>query len=305
VATLGTATTGDHAELLFRAADEVIFCFDGDRAGRQAAWRALENTLPRLRDGRQARFLFLPEGEDPDSIVRHEGAEAFTERLDASQPLSDYFFEHYTAEVDMATLDGRARLVARARPLLEVIPDGVFRDMMFDRLGALAQHRLDDRPRVASRNTSRRPADRPAPQRTPMRVALAHLVQDPSLVETVSKDDSGLFADCSLPGFEIWRELVDFCDRSPNMTTAQLLELLHDHPARSHLEKMAAWQLPGDDTQRAREFRDAVTGLELQWTNARLAEMPRIVDLGPDQRSELLALQNRRQELIGRLQGEG
>ena len=74
VATLGTATTGDHAELLFRAADEVIFCFDGDRAGRQAAWRALENTLPRLRDGRQARFLFLPEGEDPDSIVRHEGA---------------------------------------------------------------------------------------------------------------------------------------------------------------------------------------------------------------------------------------
>ena len=109
---------------------------------------------------------------------------------------------------------------------------------------------------------------------------------------------------CTLKGFEIWLELVDFCSKSPNMTTAQLLELLHDHPARSHLEKLATWQLPGDDEQRAREFRDAVTGLELQWTEARIAEMPRIVDLGPEQKSELLALQNRRQELIGRLQGE-
>jgi DNA primase len=90
VATLGTATTGEHAELLFRAADEVLYCFDGDRAGRQAAWRALEATLPRLRDGRQARFLFLPEGEDPDSMVRRRGAEAFAEFTDSLQP-GDYW----------------------------------------------------------------------------------------------------------------------------------------------------------------------------------------------------------------------
>ncbi|MBT8056557.1 MAG: DNA primase [Gammaproteobacteria bacterium] len=304
VATLGTATTGDHAELLFRAADEVIFCFDGDRAGRQAAWRALENTLPRLKDGRQARFLFLPEGEDPDSMVRQEGAEAFNRRLDAAQPLSDYFFEHFTAEVDMAALDGRARLVAKARPALDVIPDGVFRDMMFERLGTLAQHRLRSRASVTSARGARQTTGRPALQRTPMRVALAHLVQDPSLAGSAAHDHDEALQGCTLKGFEIWLELVDFCSKSPNMTTAQLLELLHDHPARSHLEKLATWQLPGDDEQRAREFRDAVTGLELQWTEARIAEMPKIVDLGPEQKSELLALQNRRQELIGRLQGE-
>ncbi|MBT8040502.1 MAG: DNA primase, partial [Gammaproteobacteria bacterium] len=286
------------------AADEVIFCFDGDRAGRQAAWRALENTLPRLKDGRQARFLFLPEGEDPDSMVRQEGAEAFNRRLDAAQPLSDYFFEHFTAEVDMAALDGRARLVAKARPALEVIPDGVFRDMMFERLGTLAQHRLRSRASVTSARGARQTTGRPALQRTPMRVALAHLVQDPSLAGSAAHDHDEALQGCTLKGFEIWLELVDFCSKSPNMTTAQLLELLHDHPARSHLEKLATWQLPGDDEQRAREFRDAVTGLELQWTEARIAEMPKIVDLGPEQKSELLALQNRRQELIGRLQGE-
>ena len=145
VATLGTATTGDHAELLFRAADEVVFCFDGDRAGRKAAWRALENTLPRLREGRQARFLFLPDGEDPDSMVRKHGTEEFASLLEEAQPLSDFFFEHFTAEVDMSALDGRARLVGLVRPSLETIPEGIFREMMFERLEALAQHRLEDR----------------------------------------------------------------------------------------------------------------------------------------------------------------
>ena len=114
VATLGTATTGDHAESLFRAADEVVYCFDGDRAGRQAAWRALAATLPRLRDGRSARFLFLPEGEDPDTVVRAQGEAAFSALLDDAQPLSDFLFDHFTAQVDMNALDGRARLVELA-----------------------------------------------------------------------------------------------------------------------------------------------------------------------------------------------
>lgn len=302
VATLGTATTGDHAELLFRAADEVVFCFDGDRAGRQAAWRALENTLPRLRDGRSARFLFLPEGEDPDSMVRNEGEDAFRERLETAQPLSDYFFEHFTAEVDMGALDGRARLVAMARPVLSTLPEGVFRDMMFERLEGLAQHRLEGRGKAAPPRRAARPAaGRPALNRTPMRVAMAHLVQNPSLAAFAA--DLEAFEGCDIAGFEIWRELVDFCAKSPNMTTAQLLELWHDHPARSHLDKLATWQLPGDEDRLAGEFRDAVTRLELQWTESRIARMPRIIELGPEERSELLALQRRRQDLIRGLQG--
>jgi DNA primase len=305
VATLGTATTPEQAELLFRAADEVVFCFDGDRAGRQAAWRALEATLPKLREGRQARFLFLPEGEDPDSMVRRQGGEAFSGLLDRAQPLSEFFFDHFTEAVDMDSLDGRAKLVEMSRPQLEKLPEGVFRDMMFERLGTLARHRVDG-------STAKRPTPQGGPprdsrrgstsqQRTPMRMALAHLVQRPSLAAGVG----GLEAleGCDLPGFEIYRELVDFCAKSPNMTTAQLLELWHDHPARSHLDKLATWQLPGDDARLAQEFRDAVTGIELQWTEALIGRMPRIVDMGPEDRKKLLALQQRRQELLTALQG--
>ena len=134
-----------------------------------------------------------------------------------------------------------------------------------------------------------------------MRLALAHLVQNPSLASSVR--DMSVFEGCDLPGFEIYRELVDFCAKSPNMTTAQLLELWHAHPARPHLETLATWQLPGDESRLAEEFQDAVTGLELQWTDQQIARMPRIIELGPEDKSRLLDLQRRRQELIEALKG--
>jgi DNA primase len=304
VATLGTATTGDQAEILFRAADEVLFCFDGDQAGRKAAWRALEATLPRLREGRQARFLFLPEGEDPDSMVRKQGEAGFRAQLEQAQPLSEFFFDHFTRSVDMTTIDGRAKFVALARPELEKLPPGVFRDMMFDQLQSLAQHRVVDRP--AGRSKAARgasPAPRPTQQRTPMRLALAHIVQNPSLAALAS--DLTAFEGCDLPGFEIYRELVDFCAKSPNMTTAQLLEIWRENPAQPHLQKLATWQLPGDEERLAQEFRDAVTGLELQWTEARITRMPKMSELDADERNDLLSLQRRRQQLIGALKGDG
>ena len=303
VATLGTATTGDQAELLFRAADEVVYCFDGDRAGRKAAWRALEATLPRLREGRQARFLFLPDGEDPDSMVRKLGAEAFAGQLEDSQALSEFFFDHFTAEVDMNSLDGRAKLVELTKPLIDKIPEGVFQDMMLVRLEILAQHHVSKPARLLSQSSSAAsPAGRPVQQRTPMRMALAHLVQNPSLA--ACSENLDVFENCDLAGFEIYRELVDFCSRSPNMTTAQLLELWHDHSAQTHLNTLATWQLLGEDSRLAQEYRDAVTGLELQWTETQIARMPNIVDLTTEDRNKLLSLQQRRQELIGSLQGE-
>ena len=301
VATLGTATTGDHAELLFRAADEVVYCFDGDRAGRKAAWRALESTLPRLRDGRQARFLFLPDGEDPDSMVRKAGADGFSVLLDEAQPLSDFFFDHFTGEVDMTALDGRAKLVELARPELETLPAGVFRDMMFARLETLAQHRLTPGQKAPTSEKAQPRRPRPSQSRTPMRMAMAHLVQNPGLATTVQNMDA--FDGCNIAGFEIWRELVDFCAKSPNMSTAQLLELWHEHPAQSHLNILATWQLPGEASQQAQEFHDAITGLELQWTETRIGLMPKIIELGPEERQQLLALQQHRQALIENLQG--
>jgi DNA primase len=303
VATLGTATTGDQAELLFRAADEVSFCFDGDRAGRKAAWRALQATLPRLREGRQASFLFLPEGEDPDTMVRSQGADTFSALLDQAQPLSEFFFDHFTADVDMSSIDGRARLVERVRPQMDIIPPGVFHDMMFSRLEALAQHRLDGARGTPATRGEKAPIGRkPAQQRTPMRLALAHLVQNPKLA--VLAGDLDVFAQSDLPGIDIYRELIDFCAKRPNMTTAQLLELWRENPAQSHLRTLATWQLPGEEKQLAQEFRDAVTGLELHWIETQIGRMPKIVDLSTEDKALLLQLQQRRQDLIQNLQGE-
>ncbi|MEE9141236.1 MAG: DNA primase, partial [Gammaproteobacteria bacterium] len=134
VATLGTATTTEHIRRLFRVTEEIVFCFDGDRAGRAAAWRALETALPEMREGRDVRFLFVPEGQDPDSLVREQGAAAFEARLPGAMPLSDFLLNHLEEEIDLSSLEGRARLAERAKPLLRKIPTGVYQQLLTERL---------------------------------------------------------------------------------------------------------------------------------------------------------------------------
>jgi DNA primase len=289
--------TGDQVELVVRASDEVIYCFDGDRAGRQAAWRAVESTLPRLKEGRQARFLFLPEGEDPDSMVRQHGTDEFSRLLDSAQPLSEFYFRHFTEQVDMNSIDGRARLVELARPALLKIPEGVYRDMMLERLQQLARHSLENpRPANTARPASRaRPAP-PAQQRTPIRLAMAHLVLNPGLAKELGQ--APFLPDCELQGMEILRDLIDFCAKRPNMSTAQLLELWRDHPAQKHLKILATWNMQGKDEDLAQEFRDALTNLELEWTEIQIQSMPSsITDMSPDEYQRWSGLLHKKQEL--------
>ncbi len=302
VATLGTATTSNHAELLFRAAETVIFCFDGDEAGRKAAWRALEATLPRLREGLQARFLFLPDGEDPDSLVRKQGKEAFEALLKEALPLSDYLFDHFMVQVDMESLDGRAKLVQMALPLLQSLPEGVFKNMMMERLEILARHRLIQQ-QGAQVPTRRQPAvsRRPIPSRTPLRLALAYLVQNPGLAQLVGDLDD--IAECDLQGVDIFIRLVDFCVKRPNVTTAQVLENLRDNPISEHLGKLAVWDLPGGANQQELEFSDSVNGIRLLWIDTQLAKILRIGDLNAEQKVEYRALQQRQQTLKQSLRG--
>lgn len=135
VATLGTATSEEHLKRLFRVVPSVLFCFDGDQAGRNAAWRALEATLSSLQDGRKARFLFLPEGEDPDTLVRSEGTDAFRARINQhAQPLADYFFQQLTEEADPRSLEGKAHMATLAAPLIEKVPGANLRTLMRNRL---------------------------------------------------------------------------------------------------------------------------------------------------------------------------
>lgn len=137
VATLGTATTAEHLERLFRMVSRVVFCFDGDEAGRNAAWKALQITLPHLRDGRSARFLFVPDGEDPDSLIRSEGQDKFMQRINDAQQLSDFFFDKLKREVDMDSLDGKAALSQLAMPMIHKVPKSVFRELMVGELSTI------------------------------------------------------------------------------------------------------------------------------------------------------------------------
>ena len=269
VATLGTATTAEHTELLFRTAPDVVFCFDGDRAGRAAAWRALESTLPRLRDGRQAYFLFLPEGEDPDSLVRAEGGPAFAQRLAAAAPLSDYFFEHLASDVNTATLDGRARLAERARPLLGRLPDGAFRDLMLEALRA--------RTGVGAQRAAAPPLPRPAARapsirRSLVREAIAALLADPALAQTVAPPWP--FAGLQRPGVDLLIELLELARARPQAPAVALLEHFGGRREAEALHRLALAQFPeGHDL--AAEFHGALAQLARQTHAARLEELTR------------------------------
>ena len=154
VATLGTALTESHLQKLFRYTSELVFCFDGDKAGRRAAARSLEIALPEMKDGVSAKFLFLPDGEDPDSMVRKHGTEAFQLDVQKAQPLSEFLFEQLSEGIDASTADGKARLSKVCAPQINRIPQGVFRQLMLEELSRRTGISADNlRDYVASHKT--------------------------------------------------------------------------------------------------------------------------------------------------------
>lgn len=266
VATLGTATTAEHVDRLFRLTRDVVFCFDGDRAGREAAWRALENTLARIREGRMVRFLFLPEGEDPDSMVRREGAGAFEGRLDTAQPLSEYLFQHLIEQSDMSSLDGRARLAELARPLIGRMPESVFRDLLTARLAELtgvSGQRLGGAD-AASRGTAataRQTSGRSKAQRTPVRVAMALLFARPDLGRMHGSPD--VLRELSVPGVGLLAEMIETVRANPHITHAGgLLEHFRDHPDAEVIRRVSQLELEIADALHEGEFVGALGRLE-------------------------------------------
>lgn len=293
VATLGTATTREHAELLFRNAEDVIFCFDGDRAGRQAAWRALESTLPRLTDGRQAYFQFLPDGEDPDTLVRKEGAAGFRQRMQQSMPLSDYFFDTLAREVDMSSIDGRARLASRAQPLIEQMPDGAFRDLMRE---ALAE-------RSGARRVMPQAIPSPAPrasrqvvQRTLVRKALALLLARPQLAAEI-QIPPGL-EHVVKPGIEILVKMLDAVTLRPLISGTELVELFVDSEVYEALKTLLGAEIPGNEVAWAEDLESALVTLVVQGEADRRKSIEAKQKAGErlttEEKSELLRLLKRK-----------
>ena len=298
VATLGTATTPDHAELLFRNAPDVYFCFDGDRAGRSAAWKALESVLPRMKDGRQAFFLFLPDGEDPDSIVRKDGAEGFHARLQQATPLSEFFFNELAKDVNLGTLDGKARLAERCKPMLAQIPDGAFGDLMQQRLteltGVGARANTQDTQVPAPRARSTTPAA--TPRRSLVRSAIAFLLQQPNLA--LALQPPYRFGALRQPGVELLAEIVTLVRTRPDITTGGLLEHFGDREETAALQKLAVQSLPGDEAAWGAEFLDAMAQLDAQTVqqrvddlNARIREAGTMSVLSASEKDELRELQ--------------
>ncbi len=299
VATLGTATTTQHVERLFQTTRNVVFCFDGDRAGRQAAWRALENALPAMRDERQARFLFLPDGEDPDSLVRTD-ADRFRQLLEAAPPLSEFLFQELAGSEDLRTMDGRARLTERAAPLLGKVPPGVLRDLMLDELARIA--RVDRRHVDAAVAGKSAPAQesaagrsgnaRPRPQRrTTVRVAVALLLQQPELAAQALPP--GMIRELHLPGVNILAQLIEILREQPHLTTSGLLERFRGSDHEGALWKLATWDhlVPEDGVER--EFTDAMAQLETLLARQRLQYLQQRLEreeLTPEEHQEWLAL---------------
>ncbi len=277
VATLGTATTPEHLERLYRTVQEVVFCFDGDNAGRRAAWRALENTLPVLRDGREARFLFLPEGEDPDSLVREIGSEAFQKKTVDSVPLSRFFYESLSQQVDTRSVDGRAHLVELARPLLQKLPDSVFRDLMLEQL---SQHSGLNPKQLHSRvfgNPAPKPPEQQPRQRlrgsnrSPVRITIRLLLEQPELSGRLQRPCG--FEDLELAGVELLMELLELLWQHPHLSLGGILEHWRGKPEEEHLARLATQPLEVPMEGFAEEFLGATQRLLEQRTRQRTEQL--------------------------------
>jgi DNA primase len=303
VATLGTATTRDHLERLFRYVPEVVFCFDGDRAGREAAWRALENGLPVLHEGRQVSFLFLPEGEDPDTLVRKEGAVEFGTRLKTATPLPDYFFQHLADQVDLNRLDGRARLVELARLHLSKMRPGVLRQLMVARLAELSRLPVTELSRLvesgerpamaAAQRDSRRPAggqSRPSLVRT----AIALLLQHPGLAgSTVAGPSAEFQALEGRPGVVLLLDLLQLLRDRPDIKTGSIIEHYRDSEHQQALAKLVAWEHPTLSGDVETEFRGVLEQLrrEARWAETeQLMNKERLSGLTSAEKIELKRL---------------
>lgn len=247
VATMGTATTDAQVRLAFRYTEDVVFCFDGDRAGLEAAWKALLAVLPHMAQGRQVDFAFLPSGHDPDSILRERGRDGFSQVLSAAVPLSQFLLDRLRDGISLDSIEGKARLAERARPCLKLIPEGAYRSLLWQHVERLTGLRIDDSPtlRAAMRSTPSHVSFR----KSDVRTAVTLILHMPSLAADGFGEGIGIYRCLNVPGMELLADLIDACAQSRDLEPQQLLEHFEAHPDHLHLLTLAA--LPLDLTEEA------------------------------------------------------
>jgi DNA primase len=279
VASLGTATTAEHIQMLFRATSEVVCCYDGDRAGREAAWRALENALPYLKDGVEMKFLFLPDGEDPDTLVRKIGKDIFEESLkNDAVPLSKFFFDNLLQRHHVSSNEGKAALKAEAIPLIQKIVGDNIREILLsdlsNHMGDQNKHKYERDVAQANLRKTPKKLDFNTPNKStisPIRMMIRLLLDDPSLAIKCQAADPTQLVSVDIPGISMLITLYQFCLSKPLANTAQVLEHFRHHPQSAQLAKLMMWEYA--EQNQAAVFEDSFTKL-LDWhLNSRMDEL--------------------------------
>ena len=261
VATLGTATTSQHIQRLLRYTPNLIFCFDGDRAGQDAAWKALQQILPVYADNIDIRFAFMPQGEDHDSFVRERGADTFAAFLKEASTLSSYFFQKLGKEIDNSNTEGLAKLASLAKPLIAKIPKTVFRDLMTKELNERVGTVVSNTGVIMhEQNPVRATSNDRGPRYTKTRLAIALLLRDPSLASK-ALDIEQLSQLLSTPGIELLIEMLEILEQQADLNSISLLERFLGRPAYEHLMKLLDWD-PPDMTNREVSFTDTMRQFE-------------------------------------------
>ena len=241
VATLGTAINSAQIEKLFRSCKTLIFCFDGDNAGKKAAWRSLEQCLPSLKEGRLSRFLFLPDGHDPDTYIQEHGQQGFQGQVDRAATLTEFLFNTLLSECNIKTLEGRSQFLDRLRPYFVQIPLQSLKDQILGEVERQLSVKLDDRlleilghQKTASESKLKLPEQR----WTPTRLAINLLLLKPSLADNTGAHHE--LAETNIPGIDLFLQLLDKIHEEPGISTQNLLDRFRGDDNESHLYKLAA-----------------------------------------------------------------
>ena len=281
VATLGTATTREHLALIYKSTRKVVFCFDGDRAGRAAAWRALEQALPEVHGDRECLFMFLPDGHDPDTLVQEIGQAAFREQIASAMTLSAFLLGELSKQVNLATLDGRAKLASLARPHLEKLRPGPLQTLMIDELARMTRLQRED----LTPQTSAPSPDDEGPRREsrpsagavesgatrPVRRALQLLLERPDLADRVANTEQLLSAD--VHGVPALVEAIEFFQENPGANAGQLLEYWRGTAKATGLERLMRQELGIAEEGIEQEFADAIRLLQHKALDSRRRQL--------------------------------
>jgi DNA primase len=297
VATLGTATTPMHLDKLMRLTDQVIFCFDGDEAGRRAAWRAVETSLGKLADGKGVGFLFLPDGDDPDSYVRRNGRDAFEQRLREAVPLSEMIVRELSERTDLATPEGRARLLHLAKPLLAQVNAPALALLLRRRLAQAAQVEVADierlfglrrAPQAAPVAAAAQPPRRGAP--TLMRWLLQAILTAPHLAARLERSALDP-ADRYTPALAALLDLVAARpDISPRQVVPWAMEHIEDGAIASVLREVQCDLLSAPQVDVEAEFTEALAKARQQASQRRLTALRAAEHRSPEEQAELESL---------------